>query len=163
MTQSLIPAGGVIFGDYELLERSGRGGMGVVYRARHTGLQRTVALKMLKGGRLAEPAERRRFTIEAEAVARLDHPHIVPVYEVGECEDQPYYTMRLVEGGRSGTDLRGAEARTAAGTLALVARAVHFAHQPRHPAPRSQAREYPAGRGRRAVRGRFRSGEISGG
>lgn len=124
-----IPAGGVMFGDYQLLERAGRGGMGVVYRARHTGLQRTVALKMLKGGRLAEPAERRRFTIEAEAVARLDHPHIVPVYEVGECEDQPYYTMRLVEGGRSGTDLRGAEPRAAAGTLALVARAVHFAHQ----------------------------------
>lgn len=124
-----VPAEGVTFGDYELRERIGSGGMGVVYRARHSALHRTVALKMLKGGRLAEDVERRRFTTEAEAVARLEHPHIVPVFEVGEYEEQPFYTMRLIEGGRSGLDLRTAGARTAALTLATIARAVHYAHQ----------------------------------
>ena len=124
-----LAAQGVRFGDYELLERIAGGGMGVVYRARHMTLQRTVALKMLKSGRLSDAVERRRFTTEAEAAARLEHPHIVPIYEVGECEEQPFYTMRLIEGGRSGADVTPGDFAPAAETLAAVARAVHFAHQ----------------------------------
>ncbi len=126
------PLGGVRFGDYELRERVASGGMGVVYQAWHTGLHRIVALKMLKSGRLADGAERQRFATEAEAVAQLDHPGIVPIYEVGENDGQPFYTMRLVEGGRSGADLsraQPADFREVARTLAAVARAVHFAHQ----------------------------------
>ena len=121
--------GGVLFGDYELEEKIASGGMGVVYRARQVKLGRVVALKMLKSGRLSDVMERRRFTTEAEAVAQLEHPNIVPIHEVGECEEQPFYTMRLIEGGRSGMDLKGADFRTAAETLSAIARAVHFAHQ----------------------------------
>jgi len=126
------PLGGVRFGEYELRERVASGGAGVVYQAWHPELHRLVALKMLKSGRLADAAERQRFATEAGAVAQLDHPGIIPIYEVGECEGQPFYTMRLVEGRRSGVELSAAQPvdfRRVAGTLAEVARAVHFAHQ----------------------------------
>jgi serine/threonine protein kinase len=118
-------------GGYELLEELGRGGMGVVYKARQIGLNRLVALKMIRAGQLAAVAEVQRFRAEAEAVAQLDHPHIVPVHEVGEQHGLPYFSMELVEGTSLSEHLPrlAGERRAAVRLLATVARAIYHAHQ----------------------------------
>jgi len=142
-----------------LLEEIARGGMGVVYRARQVSLNRPVALKMILAGHLATPALKQRFHTEAEAAARLDHPNIVPIYEIGEHDGQHFFSMKLIVGpnlrealsARSGRRQESLMAirnrqsaianednsprvdshcpREAGRLLAIIARAVHFAHQ----------------------------------
>src|SRR5262249_15472597 len=118
------------FGDYELGRELGSGGMGVVYEARQISLNRLVALKMVRAGVLADDGELRRFQNEAEAVALLDHPSIVPVFEVGEYDGQKYFSMKLVEGGNLAKQLAAFvdNPRAAANLLAEAAEAVHHAH-----------------------------------
>lgn len=122
------------FGDYELLEEVARGGMGVVFRARHAALGREVALKMLADGELATPEAVQRFRTEASAAARLEHPHIVPVHEVGQHDLRHFFTMRFVPGGRNVADWAGAlpaqhRDRAIAAMMARIARAVDYAHE----------------------------------
>ena len=126
------PSGATIryFGDYEIQKELGRGGMGVVYKARQISLNRPVALKMIKAGVLADDAELRRFQNEAEAVALLDHPGIVPVYEVGEHDGQKYFSMKLVEGGNLAELLTAFQHNTRAAVTLMIeaAEAVQHAH-----------------------------------
>lgn len=123
----------LLFGPYELLREIGRGGMGVVYAARHVHLKREVALKVLRYGPFATEDDRRRFHREAEAVARLDHPGIIPIYEVGQQDNLPYFAMKLAEGGslrqwihhsRDGDSLP-----TILGWMLQISAAIHHAHQ----------------------------------
>jgi serine/threonine protein kinase/predicted Zn-dependent protease len=116
---------------YEILSELGRGGMGVVYLARHIGLKRAVALKMVLAGAHAQPEVLARFQTEAEAVARLKHPHIVQIYEVGERDGCPYLCLELVEGGSLEKKLKGAPqpAREAARLVETLARAMQHVHQ----------------------------------
>jgi serine/threonine-protein kinase len=116
---------------YEVLAELGRGGMGVVYKARQTSLKRLVALKMILAGSHAGPTARLRFGTEAEAVARLQHPNIVQIYEVGEHAGQPFFALEYVEGGSLEQKIAGAaQPETEAARLVeALARAVHHAHQ----------------------------------
>jgi WD40 repeat protein/serine/threonine protein kinase len=116
---------------YEILGELGRGGMGVVYKAHQKGLNRFVALKMVLSGIHAGSEEMERFRAEAEAVARLQHPNIVQVYEVGEQDGRPFFSLEYVEGGSLAQRLDGTPqpARASAQLVETLARAIHFAHQ----------------------------------
>jgi eukaryotic-like serine/threonine-protein kinase len=119
------------FGDYELLEQIGRGGQGVVFRARQKSLNRTAALKVISLGQWASKAHLRRFRREAEAAASLDHPGIVPIYEVGERDGSCYFSMKFIEGGQLDEVVRreSMPPRHAAELIAKVARTVDYAHE----------------------------------
>src|SRR5437016_2034767 len=118
-------------GDYELLEEIGRGAQGVVFRARQKSLNRTVALKVISLGQWASKAHLKRFRREAEAAASLDHPSIVPIYEVGERDGSCYFSMKFVEGGQLDEVVRRTPMpiRHAVELIAKVARTVHYAHE----------------------------------
>ena len=118
-------------GDYELLEEVGRGGQGVVFRARQRSLNRIVALKVIGVGQWATKAHLKRFRLEAEAAASLDHPCIVPIYEVGERDGQCYFSMKFVEGGQLDEVIGHSpmSIRQTVELIAKVARTVHYAHE----------------------------------
>ena len=118
-------------GDYELLEEIGRGGQGVVFRARQKSLNRTVALKVISLGQWASKAHVKRFRRETEAAASLDHPSIVPIHEVGERDGSCYFSMQFIEGGQLDEVVRRTpmSIRQAAELIAKVARTVHYAHE----------------------------------
>ena len=130
-TASADSRAGNIFGDYELIEEVARGGMGVIYKARHLKLHRIAAVKMILSGRFSSKEDLQRFHVEAEAAATLDHPGIVPVYEIGESEGQAFFAMKFIEGGSLAERLHEfqADPQAAISLLAKVARAVHHAHQ----------------------------------
>lgn len=121
---------GRYFGEYELLQEIARGGMGVVYKARQSQLNRTVALKMILSGQLASQNDVKRFYIEAEAAASLEHPGIVPIYEIGEHEGQHFFSMGFIEG--AGLDVQVSEGpmhpRKAAAVTLQVCEAITYAH-----------------------------------
>ena len=119
------------FGDFELLEEIGRGAMGLVFRARQVSLDRTVALKIVRAGGLASEQEQERFQREAQALARLRHPNIVAIHEVGEHDGQPFFAMDFVEGKNLAEVIREGPVAPAeaAALVRRVAEAVHFAHQ----------------------------------
>jgi WD40 repeat protein/serine/threonine protein kinase len=118
------------FGDYELIEEVGHGGMGVIFKARQRSLNRIVAVKLIRAGSLAKQADIARFRTEAAAAARLQHPHIVAIYEVGEHQGQQFYSMEFVPGHSLARELRQGPLvpREAARLLMAVAEAIHSAH-----------------------------------
>ncbi len=122
------PAAGA-FGEYDLLSVIARGGMGVVYLARQRAAGRMVALKMIAAPHLAGEVVGRRFRAEAEAVAGLEHAHIVPLYDAGEVDGQLFFTMRLMEGGTLTEAMQRAPRRPDAALFSKVARAIHYAHE----------------------------------
>ncbi len=117
-------------GDYDILAEAGRGGMGVVYKARHRGLQRLAAVKMVLSGEFASPAQEVRFRLEAELAARVQHPNIVQVYEIGSFEGRPFLALEWVEGGSLANRLSGVpwSPLEAASLIETLARAIHVAH-----------------------------------
>ena len=119
------------FGDYEIIHELARGGMGVVFEARQVSLNRKVALKMILAGQLADDDAVRRFRIEAEAAANLDHPGIVPIYEIGQHDGQHYFSMGFVEGKSLSQRLAEGPlpAREAAALIRRVSEAIEYAHQ----------------------------------
>src|SRR5262249_50589310 len=118
-------------GDYELLEEIGRGGQGVVFRARQKSLNRIVALKVIGLGQWATKAHLRRFRVEAETAARLDHPCIVPIYEVGERDGQCYFSMKFIEGAQLDEVVKHTpiSIRQVVELVAKVARTAQYAHE----------------------------------
>jgi predicted Ser/Thr protein kinase len=118
-------------GDYELLGEIGRGGQAVVYRAHQKSLNRTVALKVIGLGPWATEAHLKRFRREAEAAASLEHPGIVPIHEVGECDSSCYFSMQFIEGGQLDevTKLEPMPIRHGVEMIAKIARTVHYAHE----------------------------------
>jgi WD40 repeat protein/serine/threonine protein kinase len=134
LTASATAAGTVEFpcvAGYQILAEVGRGGMGVVYKARQLSLGRIVALKMVLSGNLASAGDVQRFRREAESVARLQHPHIVHIYEVGEAQGRPFFSLEYVEGGSLADRLDGTPLpdREAALLVETLARGVHHAHR----------------------------------
>jgi serine/threonine-protein kinase len=127
----LLPPPPRSFGGYTILAALGQGGMGVVWKARQKRPDRLVALKMFRVCDLASTSDVQRFRNEAEVIAQLDHPHILPVYDVGEYEGVHYFSMKLVEGGSLAAHLDSyrADPREAARMVATIARAVYYAHQ----------------------------------
>ncbi len=123
--------GARVLGDYEILEEIGKGGMGRVYKARQRSLKRIVALKMVLAGAHARPEELQRFRSEAEAVARLQHPNIVQIFEVGELDGMPFFSLEFVDGGSLASQLNGmpVPARAAAELTRTMAEAIDFAHR----------------------------------
>jgi eukaryotic-like serine/threonine-protein kinase len=121
----------VQFGKYELLREIARGGMGVVFKARQKGLNRVVALKMILAGQLADPSDVRRFYAEADAAARLQHPNIVAIHEVGEIDGQHYFSMDFIEGKSLSELVRAGPLsnQVAARYVREIAEAIHYAHQ----------------------------------
>jgi tRNA A-37 threonylcarbamoyl transferase component Bud32/tetratricopeptide (TPR) repeat protein len=119
------------FSDYELLEEIGHGGMGIVFKARQRRLDRIVALKMIRAGEYADDEERKRFDREAQAVARLQHPNIIQIHEVGEVRGQPFLALEFVAGESLARRLNSTPlpAREAAALLEVLARAMHHAHE----------------------------------
>ncbi|MEO8428124.1 MAG: protein kinase [Verrucomicrobiota bacterium] len=128
---SVAPRVGSRVGDYVLEAPLGEGGMGIVYRARQSSLNRVVAIKMLPFGRFSPDAHLKRFRAEAEAIAQLRHPNIVTIYEVGEHEGQPFFSMEYVDGPDLAKMIRERPPpiREAARLLARVAQAIHYAHE----------------------------------
>src|SRR5262249_42382351 len=116
---------------YEVLGKLGEGGMGVVYKARHQALNRTVALKMLLGGSHSRPEELLRFQVEVEAIAELRHPNIVQIYEVGQQDGLPYFALEYAEGGSLAQKLRAGPlpSSEAAQLTETLARAMQHAHE----------------------------------
>ena len=116
---------------YEIVGELGRGGMGVVYKARQTTLNRPVAIKMILGGKYTDPLAQARFLVEAEVIARLSHPHVVQVFEFGRCDDQPYFVLEFVSGGtlaEKRKEVGRFAPRDAAAMVAKLAGAMAAAH-----------------------------------
>ena len=130
-TVAEAPASGPTIPGFQIIAEIGRGGMGVVFKARQISADRLVALKVIRNGVLADERERARFRIEAEAAARLHHPNVVQVYEVGEHDGQPFFAMEFIEGGSLEEQLGGRPqpAALAAAFIRTLARAVQHAHE----------------------------------